>query len=397
MRILYVTTTFPVYSETFLQREVRALKELGADLRIVSLHGGDSEFEGVEIDRFSKWELMKLFWLLPWLILSRFELFRKYLSDLFGAKPSYWLNFWENMLGLGAAIVRESLLREEKPEIIHCVWSSAPAAFGWLESRLVSVPFSMGAHAYDVFEKGGDWLLQSKARDASFIHTSTNSAAMVLKNHVSSNKVHLIRRGMNRFPEFKRLRMNRHSLRIVCVARLVEKKGFPFQLAIYEALRSAGIKFEARIIGEGEMRKSIQSGICERGLGDRVTLKGRLSLEETLQNVGWADILIHTGIIARNGDRDGLPNVIPEAMASGTVVLGSPVSGVVEAIADGETGFLCEVENASAWVDRCRRIQLDDGLCETLRLNARNWAEREFLASRNSGRLLQLLAQHSSS
>ena len=125
-------------------------------------------------------------------------------------------------------------------------------------------------------------------------------------------------------------------------------------------------------------------------------MKGRLSLEETLQNVGWADILIHTGIIARNGDRDGLPNVIPEAMASGTVVLGSPVSGVVEAITDGETGFLCEVENASAWVDRCRRIQSDDALCETLRLNARNWAEREFLASRNSGRLLQLLAQHSS-
>jgi len=397
MRILYVTTTFPVYSETFLQREVRALKELGADLRILSLHEGDSEFEGIEIDRFSKWELMKLLWLLPWLVLSRFKLFRKYLGDLLGSKPSYWLNFWENMLGLGAAIVRESSLREEKPAIIHCVWSSAAAAFGWLESRLVSVPFSMGAHAYDVFEKGGDWLLRSKARDASFIHTSTNSAAMVLKNHVSSQKVHLIRRGMNRFPDFKRLRTNRHSLRIVCVARLVEKKGFPFQLAIYEALRTAGVIFEARIIGEGEMRKSIQSGIHERGLEDCVTLRGKLSLEETLENVGWADILIHTGVVARNGDRDGLPNVIPEAMASGTVVLGSPVSGVVEAIADGETGFLCDVENASAWVSRCRLIQSDDGLCETLRLNARNWVEREFLASRNSGRLLQLLVQHASS
>lgn len=397
MRILYVTTTFPVYSETFLQREVRALKELGAELHILSLHGGEAEFEGIKIDRFSKWELLKLVWLLPRLILSRFALFRKYMGDLISAKPSYWLNFWENLLGLGAAIVREARLRDSNPEIIHCVWSSAPAAFGWLESALISVPFSMGAHAYDVFERGGDWLLRSKAREAAFIHTSTQSAANELSKFVSSDKVHLIRRGINRFPKFQPLRKDRRILRIVCVARLVEKKGFPYQLDIYEALENAGIEFEARIIGEGRLRESIQSGIEKRALGGRVALKGRLTLEDTMENVGWADVLFHTGIIARNGDRDGLPNVIPEAMASGTIVVASPVSGVVEAIAEGKTGFLIEVQNPSSWVEQCSRIQLDDALAEELRLNARQWVEREFLASRNSGRLLQLFIQNSNS
>lgn len=397
MRILYVTTTFPVYSETFLQREVRALAELGAELHILSLHDGKDEFEGIKIDRFNKWELLKLVWLLPWLVLVRFGLFRKYIRDLFGARPRYLLNFWENLLGLGAAIVRERQLLENEPEIIHCVWSSAPAAFGWLESRLISVPFSIGAHAYDVFERGGDWLLRSKSRDAAFIHTSTNSAARELDKFASKDKIHLIRRGINRFPDFRPLRNDRKCLRIVCVARLVEKKGFPFQLRIYEALRAAGIDFDVRIIGEGDLRGSIQSGIEKRGLEDRVVLTGRLSLEETLENVGWADILIHTGIIARNGDRDGLPNVIPEAMASGTIVLASPVSGVVEAIVEDETGLLVEVQDTDSWVERCRRIQLDDSLCEKLRVNARGWVEREFLASRNSGRLLQLFSQYSDS
>ncbi len=394
MRILYVTTTFPVYSETFLQREARALAELGADLQILSLHGGDAEFEGIAIERFSKWELLELFWLLPWMIIFRFALFRKYIGELFGTKPRYWLNFWENLFGLGAAIVRESWLQERKPEIIHCVWSSAPAAFGWLESSLISIPFSMGAHAYDVFERGGDWLLRPKARDAAFIHTSTESAAGELSRFVSSSKIHLIRRGMNRFPEFKPLRKDRQCLRIVCVARLVEKKGFPFQLGIYEALRAAGVDYEARIIGEGDLRASIEAGIEKRGLEDRVALKGRLSLEETLENVGWADVLFHTGIIARNGDRDGLPNVIPEAMASGTVVIASPVSGVVEAITDSVTGLLCDVEDANSWVESCRRIQSDDSLCDELRSMAREWVEREFLASRNSGRLLELFGQN---
>ncbi len=397
MHILYVTTTFPVYSETFLQREVRALKELGADFRILSLHGGSSDFEGIKIDLFNKWELLKLFWLLPWLAINRFKLFQKCVRDLIGAKPSYMLNFWENMLGLGAAIVREASVRKDGPQIIHCVWSSAPAAFGWLESKLVSTPFSMGAHAYDVFEKGGDWLLKPKARDASFIHTSTNSAAVELRNFVSNSKIHLIRRGMNRFPKFKPLRIDRRSLRVVCVARLVEKKGLLFQIAIYEAMQKAGIEFEARIIGEGKMRKSIHSEISERSLEDRVTLMGKLPIKDALKNIDWADILFHTGVVARNGDRDGLPNVIPEAMASGTIVLSSPVSGVVEAITDGETGLLCAIESPNVWVDQCHRIQSDDSMCESLRLKARAWVEREFLASRNTKRLIQLFNRYSKS
>lgn len=396
MRILYVTTTFPVYSETFLQREVRALKSLGAELHILSLHGGDAEFEGIRIDRFRKWELLQLVWRLPWLILSRFRLFWRFIRHLFGARPRHWLNFWENLLGLGAAITREPQLRECEPKVIHCAWSSAPAAFGWLESQILNIPFSMGAHAYDVFEKGGDWLLKQKARDATFIHTSTESSANALHKIVSSDKVQLIRRGLNQFPPFKPLRSDRRKLRIVCVARLVEKKGFPYQLEIYETLKRAGIDFEARIVGEGELREWIQACIESRSLSKQVRLLGRLSFEETLSNLSWADVLFHTGIIARNGDRDGLPNVIPEAMASGTIVVASPVAGVVEAITDRGTGFLRSVDDANGWLECCRCIQSDDSLCETVRSNAREWVEREFQACRNSGRLLELIEQSAS-
>ena len=115
MRILYVTTTFPVYSETFLQREVRALRDLGTDLQIVSLHKGNLEFEGLKIDRFRKPELLKLIWLFPWLILSRPALFWKHWKQLFQHLPKSGLNFWENLLGLGAVIVRERELLEENP------------------------------------------------------------------------------------------------------------------------------------------------------------------------------------------------------------------------------------------------------------------------------------------
>jgi colanic acid/amylovoran biosynthesis glycosyltransferase len=397
MRILYVTTTFPVYSETFLQREVRALKALGADLSIVSLHRGDLEFENLKIDRFQKRELFQLIWLFPWLMVSKPSLFWKHWKALFSRAPRSWLNFWENLLGLGAAIVRERSLLMGKPDVIHCVWSSAPAAFGWLLASLADRPFSIGAHAYDVFEKGGDWLLPAKAAHAAFVHTSTESARLVLSQLVEANKIRVIRRGLNVFPEFGTLRKDRSCLRLICVARLVEKKGLPYQLDIYEALRESGIEFQAKIVGEGPLRNTLSREIEARGLAERLQLLGQLSMKETLSQIAWGDALIHTGIVARSGDRDGLPNVIPEAMASGTIVVASPVSGVIEAVVDGENGFLARVENVSDWVYRLKRIQNDDALCQKLRKAGREWVESEFSAQKNSGKLYELLVKASSS
>lgn len=397
MRILYVATTFPVYSETFLQREALALRELGVELTILSLHCGEPEFDGLVIDRFSKWELMSLLWRLPLIILTRFSTFRAWFAELFTHRPPTSLSFWENLLGMGAAVARESQLRTLDPDLVHCVWSSAPASFGWVSSLLVGLPFSVGAHAYDVFDHGGDWLLRTKTREAILVHTSTESALTQLKEFVPESKLRLIRRGMNRFPDFKPLRTDRSILRIICVARLVEKKGFPYQIRIYEALREAGIAFEARIIGTGELRDEIESELKRAKLGSQVILKGRLSQTETMKELAWADVLFHTGVIDRNGDRDGLPNVIPEAMAVGTLVLASPVSGVVEAIEEGVNGLLRDVNDASSWVLGCRRIQKEDSLCERLRSSGRAWVERESVASRNSGRLLQAMRERLSS
>lgn len=393
MRILYVTTTFPVYSETFLQREAHALRELGVELTILSQHRGEPEFDGFEIDCFSKWELLTLFWKLPMIILMRFSVFWSWFRELFTHRPPSCLSFWANMLGMGVAVVRESQIRSLKPDLVHCVWSADPASFGWVTSLLVGTPFSVGAHAYDVFDRGGDWLLRTKLREALLVHTSTESAYARLVELVPEENLHLIRRGMYRFPDFKPLRNNRDVLRIICVARLVEKKGFPYQIEIYAALRDAGVAFEALIVGEGELRDEIEKELKKRALNNHVFLKGRLSQEDTMKALAWADVLFHTGVIDRNGDRDGLPNVIPEAMAAGVLVVASPVSGVVEAIKDDITGILRDVNEPVSWVVECQRIQKDDALCERIRSEGRAWVERESVASRNSAKLLQAMRE----
>jgi glycosyltransferase involved in cell wall biosynthesis len=158
-------------------------------------------------------------------------------------------------------------------------------------------------------------------------------------------------------------------------------------------LRDAGVAFEALIVGEGELRDEIEKELKKRALNNNVFLKGRLSQEDTMKELAWADVLLHTGVIDRNGDRDGLPNVIPEAMAAGVLVVASPVSGVVEAIKDNITGILRDVNEPVSWVLECQRIQKDDALCERIRSEGRAWVERESVASRNSAKLLQAMRE----
>lgn len=367
--------------------------EAGVEMEIISLHGGEDTFEGHPVFKFNKWTLLRLFLLLPLAFVGRGESLMPIMREMNVRCPPSFLNLFENLLGIGSAFVLEERIRRFSPEVIHCVWAGAPAAFGRVASALTGIPFSSGAHAYDVFEGDGDWLLEEKLENAALIHVSTDVAKERIRTICNPAKVKRIRRGLNTLPEFRLPRSRWDTLRIVCVARLVEKKGFPYQLRIYKDMREAGIPFEAKIIGDGPEDASIRESILELGLENHVSLTGRLSQEEVQEELKWADLLFHTGVVAASGDRDGLPNVVPEAMASGAIVLGSPVSGVVEAIEDDVTGFLCEPWVAKKWIQRCEALRNSFELRERLSTSARTWVEKEFVADRNTGKLLENLGE----
>ena len=177
-------------------------------------------------------------------------------------------------------------------------------------------------------------------------------------------------------------------LRVVCVARLVEKKGLARQLELYAAARHAGLALTVRIYGDGPLHSRLNAQLRALELGDTVELMGHRPIEEIFCALAWADVLVHTGIVARNGDRDGLPNVIPEAMAAGVVVVTSPIAATTEAITNECTGLVVTVGDTAAWVAAWRRLATDDGLCERLRAGARRWVEGNFDVHLNAARLI---------
>jgi len=386
--IAYLYTTFPKSTETFMQREVIAMQRLGVNLRIYSLWGGGGDFGGLRVERFSMWRLLELLWLIPWVAMTRWDVFGVLLKGLFTRRPPCWLNFWENMLGAGFAGVYYHAFRKNPPDLIHAAWGGAPATGAWILHKLNGHPYTAAAHAYDLYEHGGDWWLHEKLVEARCIHTSTEMGGRTLRDlGLPSERIQVIRRGLDVFPPFKALRTPRTPLRLLAVARLVAKKGLRHQLRIYAALREAGVAFEARIAGEGSLRAELEQRARELGLAGHVTFLGHQSQFEIAAHYAWADVLLHTGIVAPSGDRDGLPNVIPEAMAAGVLVVTSPVAATMEAVHDEETGLVAAVETPEAWVRALGRLATDDGLAGRLRISARRWVEVEFDAHRNAARL----------
>jgi len=386
--IAYFFTTFPRSTETFLQREVRAMQRRGARLRLYSFWGGGGEFEGLPVEAFPKWKLLALIWIIPWASVRHASVFWRLMRGLATRRPPSWINFWENMLGAGFAGVNHGRFRQEPPAWIHAAWGGAPATAAWILHRLNGHPYSVGAHAYDLYEHGGDWWLNEKLEDAAFVHTSTAMAALSLAERgVPAGKIQVIRRGLDVFPEFKPLRPNRVVLRVICVARLVEKKGLFQQLELYARARDAGLNFEVRILGDGPLRQALAARIAALRLNDRVRLLGHCSQPAVWRDLAWADVLVHTGIVAASGDRDGLPNVIPEAMSAGAVVITSPAAATTEAIAHRRTGFVASLDTPEAWLAAFREVSAGGEELERIRGEARHWVEENFDAHRNAARL----------
>lgn len=396
MKITYLFTTFPLLSERFLQREVEAMRDLGVELELFSLFRGNSGFSGLPVLRFRWWHWLRLPGALFIEYICSPRAFHKLGREFASRRPAEAINFVENFLGFAFAILWAPHFRRSERHHIHAVWATAPAAAATWLKELTGTPFSMGAHAYDVFRHEGDWILENKLQEAFLIHTSTEATkGELLRRGAPRERVVMIRRGLNGFPEIKPIRKERSRtpIRLLSVGRLIRKKGFDRLLEICAALHDEGIPFECRIVGGGPLSRELRARRHRLGIDSLVEFTGAQPYVQVAELYRWADLFCFTGGISSSNDRDGLPNVIAEAMAFGLPVLSSPVSGTVEAVEDGVRGYLIAADSPKEWVQAIRRLREDDEIFAQIRTQARAWVETHFDARKNARRLLDNFAR----
>jgi glycosyltransferase involved in cell wall biosynthesis len=389
--VAYIFERYPVLSQTFLRGEVAGVRAQGVRVEIHSMFPPTAAdrvhaLPGVPVDYFHRWEVVKLIVALPrellrdrTLLRDGWRLYRQY-------RPNNSENFWSTVWAVSFAVCRANRIRRRKPDVLHGVWATGPATAAAILSRLCGVPFSFGGHAYDIYRHGGDAFLESKLRVAGFVHTTTEAGLAYLRERGGGANANILlaRRGLDQLPaKFERDTAAR-PIRLLSVGRLVAKKGHDHQLAACALLKSRGVQFVAKIVGDGPLRDEWQRRIDRDGLAGRVILCGALPPEQVEEHYCWADIFWHTGQVDADGDRDGLPNVIPEAFAHCLPVISSRTAGPMEAVAHETSGLVVDVSNVSELAGAVERLAKDSVLRWRLGETGRRWVEEHFLISRNA-------------
>ena len=276
-------------------------------------------------------------------------------------------------------------------EHIHANWAHLPATSAWIVSRLIGLPYSFSAHAgADLFRTSA--LLRQKIADARFIVVCNRAAEKRLRDLSPSHaaKIHLCYHGidLHRFQAGPRPSEGY----LLSVGNLDPAKGFDLMIRAVASLCDRGRNSTYRIVGEGPERKRLEGLIRELGLGERVRLSGELRSEALVEAYHRASVFVAPSRILPSGGRDGLPNVILEAMACGIPVVGTNVAGIPEAVVHEQTGLLADAENPAALADAVERLLVDQELAERVTRAGRELVAHRFDRAQNVTRFCGLFS-----
>jgi glycosyltransferase involved in cell wall biosynthesis len=298
-----------------------------------------------------------------------------------------------------AVALADRLLDAPEVRHLHAHFAHGTTTVTWLAARITGLPFSFTGHARDIYAPALNprgWL-RRKMDSASFVVTCTEANVRHLERIAPGAHVHLVYHGLS--ADFARLlagpppnapSAGGETLRVLGVGRLVAKKGFDVLVEACALLRERGIACEARIVGqEDKDSQRVRAAIARCGLGDRVTLPGAIGPAELLAEYRAADVVCMPCRLLAD-DRDGIPNVLLEAMAAGTPVVATAVSGIPELITDGHDGLLVAPEDPEALAGALARLHADPALAARLAQAAQETVRRRFDGDRLARRLAEL-------
>jgi glycosyltransferase involved in cell wall biosynthesis len=275
-------------------------------------------------------------------------------------------------------------------------------------ATLLGCGFSFTAHARDIYATPN--ALEQKMRAARFVVTCTEYNARHLRRlcpELPPDRLHVIRHGVPGPPGLRltgarpqgedpaewgaRSRPSSGGPPLLLSAgRLIPKKGLDLLVDACALLRDRGVSFECRIAGAGPLFRDLDRRIARAGLGGHVRLLGWQGAAEMARLYGAATVFALPSRVVRGGDRDGLPNVLVEALAQGVAVASTRVSAIPELIRDGVTGLVVEPDDPASLAAALERLLSDAELRERFAEAGRRLVAEQFDLETNTRRLLGL-------
>lgn len=390
-RVGYVLKVYPRFSETFIVNEILAHEAAGAELEIFALR---PPTEG----RFHE-QLARVRAPVTYLAhqgLRAADLWAQVRAA--AADPAFWARFapaqHEDVHDVAQALALAELSRQRGITHLHAHFASVATTVARLAARLAGITYSFTAHAKDLYHdsvRADD--LQRKLADASDVVTVSDYNVAYLRERFGpcALGVRRVYNGLDlaRFPFSPPIERPR---RIVAVGRLIEKKGFDVLVDACALLRDRGHDAECLIVGAGEAGAALAAQIARLGLGRRVRLVGPRPQGEVAELVRGAAAFAAPCVVGADGNRDGLPTVLLEAMALGTPCVSTDVTGIPELVEDGVSGLLVPQRDPAALAAALSRLLDDEPLGLRLAAAARRRIEASFDIAQSSAALRAIFA-----
>ncbi|MFA9432462.1 glycosyltransferase [Egicoccus sp. AB-alg2] len=410
-RLAYVIGTYPSLTTTFIDREIHVLRGWGVPVRVVALRrprhplGPGQRRLQADVRYVLPVTPVALLHSHLHFLLRRPVTYVSILVFLLTRRHPSARARWRTLLHVGEAVHAARLVQQGGAvDHVHAHFVDRAAVVAMVVSRLLGVPYSATAHANDIYVD--PVLLPEKLAAAKFVATCTAYNAAHLGTVADGRhtdgagtddrdddspgpSVVCIHHGLDLRvfqPQSARAPAEPHLL---SVAQLRPKKGLVHLVDACAELRRRGYVFTCEIVGEGPLREDLSARIRAHGLQDVVTLTGALPPSEVVERYARSSAFVLPCVTAADGDRDGIPNALLEAMAMELPVVSTHHSGIPEAVEHERTGLLVPPGDTAALTDAVARLLDDPDLRRRLGGRARASVLQAFDIEANGRRLLE--------
>jgi glycosyltransferase involved in cell wall biosynthesis len=396
---------YPRLSETFIAQEIHALERRGLDLRLYSLrHPTDPVVHPVHHEIAAPVAyLPEYLWQEPFRVLSAWLKARR-LAGYDRARRQWLADLRrDRTANRGRRFGQACVLAAELPAEVTRLYAHflhTPASVARYAAMMRGLPWCCSAHAKDIWTSP-DWEKSEKLADLDWLVTCTAAG----RDHLAGlagggrDKVHLVYHGLDftRFPAPPAAGTERRGddpadpVRLLSVGRAVEKKGCDVLLDALAGLPRE-LSWHLVHIGGGPLIEALKARAARLGLAGRIEWRGAQPQEVVLAAYRAADLFVLASRVGRDGDRDGLPNVLMEAQSQGVACLSTALAAIAELVHDGETGLLVPPEDPRALAEALARLIRDPDLRRRVGGAGNTRVRRDFAVDQGIARLLPHLA-----
>ena len=398
MRVAFVLKGYPRLSEAFIAQEIAALERRGLDILIVSLRRPtDDKLHPVHREiRAPVIYLPEYLVREPLRVLRAWRAVRK--LPAYAKARAQWLRDFardrtpNRIRRFGQALVLAAELPQDVGRL-HAHFLHTPASVARYAAILRGLPWSGSAHAKDIWTTPA-WEKREKLADCDWLATCTRANRSHLAALAPPGRVELVYHGVDlrRFPPDRTPRPAndggdpRAPVTILSVSRLVEKKGTDILLAALARL-PAELHLRFVHVGGGPLKAKLARQARALGIAERVQWRGALAQEELLAEYRHADLFALACRVARDGDRDGLPNVLMEAQSQALPCIATRVSAIPELVHAGATGVLVPENDVAALASALALLIRDPARRRVLGAAGETRVRAEFSLAANFERL----------